>query len=56
MSTLGRRVLAWTVIAVCALILLKVVAGVVIGVVYAVLTVALVALVVVAILWAMRHT
>ena len=54
-STLGKRVLAWVVIAAAVVIALKLLAGVVIGLVSTVFTLALVAAVIAAVIWAWRH-
>ena len=54
-STLGKRVLAWVVIAVAAILALKLVAGVVIGLVTAVFSIALAVVVIAALIWAWRH-
>jgi hypothetical protein len=54
-ATLGKRVLAWVVIAVAAVLALKLVAGVVIGLVTAVFTIALAVVVIAGIIWAWRH-
>jgi hypothetical protein len=54
-STLGKRVAAWVIIAAAAIIALKLVAGVVIGLVTAVFTIALVVAVIAGVLWAWRH-
>jgi hypothetical protein len=54
-STLGKRVLAWVVIAVAAILALKLVAGVVIGLVTAVFSIALAVVVIAGLIWAWRH-
>ena len=54
-STLGKRVAAWIVIAAAAVLALKLVAGVVIGLVTAVFTIALAVAVIAGIIWAWRH-
>ena len=54
-GTLGKRVLAWVVIAAVVVLALKLVAGVVIGRVTTVFTLALVAAAIAAVIWAWRH-
>jgi hypothetical protein len=54
-STIGKRVLAWVVIAAVAVIALKLLAGVVVGLVTFAFTVALAIAVVVGVIWALRH-
>jgi hypothetical protein len=55
LGDMGRRLLAWALIVIAVLVVLKIVAGVVIGFVYTVLTVTLLLVVGVAVLWALRH-
>ena len=54
-STLGKRVLAWVIIAAAVVLALKLLAGVVIGLVTAVFTIALVVAVIVGVIWALRR-
>jgi hypothetical protein len=54
-STIGKRVLAWVVIAAVAVLALKLLAGVVVGLVTFVFTMALVVAVVFGVIWALRH-
>jgi hypothetical protein len=54
-STLGKRVLAWVIIAAVAVLALKLVAGVVIGLVTAVFTIVLVVAAIAAVIWAWRR-
>jgi hypothetical protein len=54
-STIGKRVLAWVVIAAVAVIALKLLASVVVGLVTFAFTVALAIAVVVGVIWALRH-
>ena len=54
-GTLGKRVLAWVVIAAVVVLALKLVAGVVIVLVTTVFTFALVAAAIAAVIWAWRH-
>ena len=54
-ATIGRKVLAWTVLVVAAIVLLKVVGGLVLGFVYTVLTIAVVVAGVAALIWASRR-
>ena len=53
-GNLGRKLLAWAIIALVAVIFLKLAVGVVIGLVYTVATIALVIALVFAVLWALR--
>jgi hypothetical protein len=55
LGSLGRRVLAWIVLILAALLLLKLVVGVFIGFVAAVMTIALVVALGLAVLWALRR-
>ena len=55
MSTLGKRVVAWVVVAAAAVLALKLVAGAVIGLVTAVFTIALAVAVIGGLIWAFRH-
>jgi hypothetical protein len=55
LGDMGRRLLAWAVVVIAALLLLKLVAGVFIGLVSAVVTIALLVVVGFAVLWALRH-
>jgi hypothetical protein len=55
LGTLGKRVLAWIVIAVAAIIALKLVVGAVLGFVMLIVTIALIVAVGMAVLWALRH-
>jgi hypothetical protein len=55
LGDMGRRLLAWAVVVIAALLLLKLVAGVVIGLVYTVVTIALLVVVGFGVLWALRH-
>jgi hypothetical protein len=54
-STLGKRVVAWIIIAAAVVLALKLLAGVVIGLVTAVFTIALIVAVIAGIIWAWRH-
>jgi hypothetical protein len=54
-ATIGRKVLAWTVLVVAAIVLLKVVGALVLGFVYTVLTIAVVVAGVAALIWAARR-
>jgi hypothetical protein len=54
-ATVGRKVLAWTVLVVAAIVLLKIVGAIVLGFVYTVLTIAAVIGVVFALWWASKR-
>jgi hypothetical protein len=54
-ATVGRKVLAWTVLVVAAIVLLKIVGAIVLGFVYTVLTIAAVIGVVLALWWASKR-
>jgi maltodextrin utilization protein YvdJ len=54
-GTLGKKVVAWLVVAAAAIIALKLVIGAVIGFVTFGLTIVLVVAVIGAVLWALRH-
>ena len=54
-STLGKKVVAWLVVAAVAVIALKLVIGAVMGFVTFVLTIVLVIGVVMGVIWALRH-
>jgi hypothetical protein len=54
-STLGKKVIAWLVVAAAAIIALKLIIGAVMGIVTFVLTVVLVVGVIGAVMWALRH-
>ena len=55
LGTLGRRVIAWIVIAAVGLLLVKLLIGTVVGIVTTLLTIVLVVAAVAAILWAVRR-
>jgi hypothetical protein len=54
-GALGRRILAWILVGVVALFVLKIAFGFVLGLVQAVFTIALIVFVVLGALWALRH-
>ena len=54
LGTLGKRVIAWIVIAVVAVLLVKLLIGTVVGIVTTLLTLVLVAAAIAAIVWAVR--
>ena len=54
-STIGKRVLAWVVIAAAVVLALKLLAGVVVGLVTFVFTLVLAVAVVFGVIWALRH-
>ena len=55
LGTLGKRVLAWIVIAAVAILAIKLIIGAVFGLVTMVFTLALIAAAIVGVLWALRH-
>ena len=55
LATLGRRVVAWVVIAAAVILALKLLAGVVIGLATFAVTLVLAVAVIVGVLWALRH-
>jgi hypothetical protein len=55
LGTLGRRLVAWLVLAVVAVILLKIVFGIIAGFVQTVLLVAVLAMACVALVWALNR-
>jgi hypothetical protein len=54
-GTFGKRLLAWAIVIVVALLAFKIVFGLVIGLVQFLFTVVLIGLVVLGVLWALRH-
>jgi hypothetical protein len=54
-GTLGKRVLAWILIAAVAILAIKLVIGAVFGLVTMIFTLALIAVAIMAVLWALRH-
>jgi hypothetical protein len=55
LGNLGRRVLAWLVIAVVAVLAIKLIVGAVFGFFTMILTLALIAVAIFGVLWAVRH-
>ncbi len=55
LGTLGKRVVAWIVIAAVAILALKLVIGAVFGFITMIITLALSAAAIVGVLWALRH-
>ena len=55
LGTLGKRVIAWIVIAAVAILAIKLIIGAVFGLVTMIFTLALIAAAIVAVLWAVRH-
>ena len=53
-GNIGRKLMAWAILAVVAVVFLKLAIGLVMGVVYAVATVALIIALVFAVMWALR--
>ena len=54
-SGLGVRILAWALIALVALVVVKFLFGVVLGLVQAMITLAILAAVALGVIWALRH-
>ena len=54
-GAIARRGIAWLILVAVAVVLLKVVVGIVIGFVHAVILIALLAVLGVGVLWALRH-
>jgi hypothetical protein len=55
LGNLGKRVIAWIVIAVVAILAIKLIIGAVFGLVTMVFTLALIAAAIVGVMWALRH-
>jgi hypothetical protein len=55
LGNLGRRVLAWIVIAAVAVFAIKLIFGAFMGIVTMIFTLALIAVAIVGVLWALRH-
>jgi hypothetical protein len=55
LGTLGKRVVAWIVIAAVAVLAIKLVVGAVFGFITMIFTLALIAIAIVGVLWALRH-
>ena len=55
LGNLGRRILAWIVIAAVAVLAIKLIVGAVFGFITMIVTLALIALAIVGVLWAVRH-
>jgi hypothetical protein len=55
LGNLGKRVLAWIVIAAVAVLAIKLIVGAVFGFVTMIFTLALIAVAIVGVLWALRH-
>jgi hypothetical protein len=54
-GNLGRRVLAWIVIAAVVVLAIKLIFGAVVGLITMLFTLALIAVAVVGVIWALRH-
>jgi hypothetical protein len=54
-SGLGTRIIAWAVLIIVVLFVLKLAVGIALGLVQALVTLALIGLVVMGVLWALRH-
>ena len=55
LGTLGKRVVAWIVIAAVAILAIKLIIGAVTGLITMIFTLALIAIAIVGVLWALRH-
>jgi hypothetical protein len=55
LGTLGKRVVAWIVVAAVAILALKLIIGAVFGFITMIITLALIAVAIVGVLWALRH-
>ena len=55
LGTLGKRVIAWIVIAAVAILAIKLIIGAVFGLITMILTLALIAAAIVGVMWALRH-
>jgi hypothetical protein len=55
LGNLGRRVLAWIVIAAVAILAIKLIIGAVFGFITMIVTLALIVAAIVAVMWALRH-
>jgi hypothetical protein len=55
LGNLGRRVIAWIVIAAVAILAIKLIIGAVFGFITMILTLALIAVAIVGVMWALRH-
>jgi hypothetical protein len=55
LGTLGKRVVAWIVIAAVAILALKLIVGAVFGFITMIITLALIAVAIIGVLWALRH-
>ena len=55
LGNLGRRVLAWIVIAAVVVLAIKLIFGAVVGLITMLFTLALIAVAVVGVIWALRH-
>ena len=55
LGTLGKRVLAWVVVAAVAILPIKLIIGAVFGLITMLFTLALIAAAIVGVMWALRH-
>jgi hypothetical protein len=55
LGSLGKRVIAWIVIAAVAILAIKIIIGAVFGLVTMLFTLALIAAAIVGVMWALRH-
>ena len=55
LGTLGKRVVAWVVVAAVAILAIKLIIGAVFGLITMLFTLALIAAAIVGVMWALRH-
>jgi hypothetical protein len=55
LGNLGKRIIAWLVVAAVAILAIKLIIGAVFGFITMILTLALIAVAIVGVLWALRH-
>jgi hypothetical protein len=55
LGNLGRRILAWIIVAAVAVLAIKLIVGAVFGFITMIITLAVIAAAIVGVLWAMRH-
>lgn len=55
LGNLGRRILAWIIVAAVAVLAIKLIVGAVFGFITMIITLAVIAVAIVGVLWAVRH-
>ncbi len=55
LGNLGKRIIAWIVVAAVAILAIKLIIGAVFGLITMILTLALIAVAIVCVMWAVRH-